>query len=114
MMSNAHISHTGSVILENGKKLKDVLLVPEFRHNLLFINKLVKDEGWKAVFHSKYCVIQDSHSQIVKDVRITSNGLYYLASKSLREVKENLKDLKNEETTDQNLEVPVAEVKALR
>ncbi|KAL2922415.1 Translation initiation factor IF-3 [Bienertia sinuspersici] len=66
--------------LENGLVLKNVLLVLEFEHNLLSVNKLVSDEGYKAMFHSKYCII--------KAIGVTRNGLYYLRNKGLKEVKE--------------------------
>ena len=41
---HAYITHKGKVKLENGIILKQVLYVPEFKHNLMSINKLIKDE----------------------------------------------------------------------
>lgn len=37
----ASITYNGNVILKNGIHLSNVLYVPGFRHNMLFVNKLV-------------------------------------------------------------------------
>ena len=40
----AVITHVGDKKLENNLVLKNVLLVPEFKHNLLSVNKLVESD----------------------------------------------------------------------
>ncbi|KAL2904693.1 Retrovirus-related Pol polyprotein from transposon RE2, partial [Bienertia sinuspersici] len=72
------ITCKGKVKLENGLVIKDVLLVPEFKHNLLSISKLLREENCKVVFHSKFCLIQDYASLITKAVGKLKDGLYVL------------------------------------
>uniref|UniRef100_A0A803LHF5 GAG-pre-integrase domain-containing protein n=1 Tax=Chenopodium quinoa TaxID=63459 RepID=A0A803LHF5_CHEQI len=43
------ISHVGSLKLKSGLTLKNVLCVPEFKHNLLSVNKLVAQDGCKPI-----------------------------------------------------------------
>lgn len=45
------ISHIGSVSLRNNLKLKNVLYIPEFHHNLLFVSKLMQDNDCRVNFH---------------------------------------------------------------
>uniref|UniRef100_A0A803LMX4 Retroviral polymerase SH3-like domain-containing protein n=1 Tax=Chenopodium quinoa TaxID=63459 RepID=A0A803LMX4_CHEQI len=51
------ITHKGVVSLENGLKLKDVLYVPVFKHNLMSVQKLVQNEKCKVNFHASYCSV---------------------------------------------------------
>lgn len=52
------ISHEGDKTLENNLMLKYMLCVPEFKHNLLFVNKLVRNDNCKVTFYPKLYVIQ--------------------------------------------------------
>lgn len=51
------ISHIGSVSLRNNLKLKNVLYIPEFHHNLLFVSKLMQDNDCRVNFHPGLCMI---------------------------------------------------------
>ncbi|KAL2939149.1 Retrovirus-related Pol polyprotein from transposon RE1 [Bienertia sinuspersici] len=51
------ITHMGEVTLSN-LQLKNVLYVPEFRHNLLSVARLVKDENCQVMFYPKCCLFR--------------------------------------------------------
>lgn len=63
-----YVSHIGCVKLQNGIILKNVLFVPDFKQNLLSVEKLTKDSKCKVVFHANFCVIQDCTTQIIKGI----------------------------------------------
>lgn len=48
---SSSISHCGSIALENGMVLRDVLVVPDFKHSLLSIKKLIDTENCKVNFY---------------------------------------------------------------
>jgi hypothetical protein len=81
----ATITHIGNVQLNCGVNLRDVLCVPDFRHNLLSVQKLVKDEKCKVTFYPDVCVIQDSATLTVRAVGKAENGLYYLVNLPVNE-----------------------------
>ncbi|XP_074378518.1 uncharacterized protein LOC141720061 [Apium graveolens] len=74
----AKVTHTGSVNLENGLKLEGVLCVPYFKHNLMSVQKLVKDCNVQVIFHPSHCVILESGSNKIRGIGGAKNGLYYL------------------------------------
>lgn len=76
--ATASISHIGQVHLPNGIVLKNVLCVPHFKHNLLSVQKLIREDDCEVQFYPKYCVILDSGTKKVKGVSKAQNGLYYL------------------------------------
>ncbi|XP_056689150.1 uncharacterized protein [Spinacia oleracea] len=78
------ISHCGKVKLENGLNLDNVLYVPEFKHNLLSVQKLATNAQYKVHFHSNFCVIQDINLDRIRRVGKAENGLYYLINKPSR------------------------------
>uniref|UniRef100_A0A803MUY4 Retrovirus-related Pol polyprotein from transposon TNT 1-94-like beta-barrel domain-containing protein n=1 Tax=Chenopodium quinoa TaxID=63459 RepID=A0A803MUY4_CHEQI len=79
----AKITHIGNVLLKNGLHLKNVLCVPEFKHNLLSIHKLVRDEKYIVEFQPELCVIQDSVTLKTRALGRASHGLYYLMNDNL-------------------------------
>ncbi|KAL8145122.1 hypothetical protein AgCh_003365 [Apium graveolens] len=81
--STAVITHIGDVILENGLKLKNVLHVPQFNHNLLSIRKLSQDCKCEVIFGYGGCVISDSVSKSVVGVGEIRQGQYYLRNKKI-------------------------------
>lgn len=58
--ATAIITHVGDVTLPSGLKLKNVLHVPQFNHNLLSIHKLARDSKCNVIFHPDSCVIMNS------------------------------------------------------
>ncbi|KAL2897435.1 Retrovirus-related Pol polyprotein from transposon RE2 [Bienertia sinuspersici] len=76
----AEITHVGDIRLNNMMTLKRVVYVPDFKQNLLSINKLSNDENLKVLFYPDFCVIQDLHSKKIKGLGRVHNGLYYLVN----------------------------------
>ncbi|VFQ61063.1 unnamed protein product [Cuscuta campestris] len=89
--NTSDITHCGGVKLKNGLNLKKVLVVPEFKHNLLSVNKLVSSEDCKVDFYAGYCVIVDNVTQKVKGIGESRNGLYYLLNEDIKSVVRSLK-----------------------
>lgn len=88
----AEISHVGSVCVNNGLKLRNVLYVPEFKHNLMSVSKLLQNENCEVVFKPEYCVIVDSCTKEGKAVGKMENGLYYLDKRAgKKEIQELVK-----------------------
>lgn len=52
--------------------------MPNFRHNLLFVQKSVKDVKCQFSFFHTHCLILDSLTGVLKGVGEARNGLYYL------------------------------------
>lgn len=89
----SNITGVGKVRLCNDLNLKNAMLIPNFRHNLLSVQKLSRDSNCKVVFLSHYCVIQDKNTSKVKRVGKAVKGLYYLQDepvyKMIAKVKED-------------------------
>ncbi|CAO2822882.1 unnamed protein product [Amaranthus hypochondriacus] len=71
------ISHKGSVLINTTLTLNDVLHVPTFKHNLLSVQKLSRDEHCKVIFEPTSCTIIDQATAQVKGKGQAINGLYY-------------------------------------
>ncbi|KAL2932923.1 Retrovirus-related Pol polyprotein from transposon RE1 [Bienertia sinuspersici] len=54
----AIITHKGEIEVSPRVRLKDIVYVPAFDHNLLSIHKLVKDNNLKVVFYQTHCIMQ--------------------------------------------------------
>lgn len=76
--ATAKITHTGTTTLPNGLSLHNVLCVPFFRHNLLSVQKLIKNNHCEVSFHPTFCTITDRLSQKLIAVGEAKQGLYYL------------------------------------
>lgn len=68
---------------KNNLVLKNVLCVPSFKHNLLYVQKLVEDSKCKVNFQPEFCLIQDIETSMVRAVGKASNGLYYLVNEEV-------------------------------
>ena len=97
------ISHSGKVKLENNLMLKNVLYVPTFKHNLLSVQKLIKDTGCKINFYETYCMIVNGEGTRVIAVGKAVNGLYYLVNEDMNKVVNGVKKGNTE------AEIPVCE-----
>ena len=60
--------------------LKDVLHIASFKHNLLSVQKLSRDEHCKVIFEPTKCLIVDDITGAVKGSGLAVNGLYYLST----------------------------------
>ncbi|XP_074282629.1 uncharacterized protein LOC141607169 [Silene latifolia] len=79
----SHVSHTGSFQLKNGMKLNKVLYVPTFKHNLLSLQKLIKDEHCIVLFYEHVCAIHDSHTKKIRALGKEDKGIYYLVNSAI-------------------------------
>lgn len=80
--ATAKITHTGNTTLSNGLLLSNVLCVPFFMHNLLSVQKLIKNNQCAVQFFPSHCVITDSQTHNIKAVGEAKKGLYYLVHTS--------------------------------
>ena len=74
---NSVISHKGSVLINTDLTLNDVLHVLTFKHNLISVHKLSKDECCKVLFEPTSCTIIDQTTSKVKVKGQAIHGLYY-------------------------------------
>lgn len=76
------VTHTGTAKVGKDLKLDSVLCVPFFKHNLLSVQRLIKDNNCDVQFFSDYCTVVDRDSQKTLAVGYAKNGLYYLSNAS--------------------------------
>lgn len=77
-VSTVKITHTGAIIILNSLSLNDVLCVPNFKQNLLYVQKLIKRSNCEVKFFPSQCIILDCASQKVIAVGEAKHGMYYL------------------------------------
>jgi len=58
----------GTVKLSSHLTLQNVLCVPSFKYNLLFVSKLAKDSKVGVIFYDDCCVIQDCVSLQIRGI----------------------------------------------
>lgn len=63
--NQAKITHVGIVILPTGLQLQKVLCVPNFKHNLLSVQNLIKDSNCALHFFPTYCLIVDKNTGVL-------------------------------------------------
>lgn len=76
--ATTHISHLGTVKLNTGLVLKNVLCVPSFYNKLLSVRRLISDNNCQIQFYGTHCVILDNETKELKGVGKAHQGLYYL------------------------------------
>lgn len=84
------ITKYGTVRLKNGLTLYNVLVVPEFKHNLLSVNKLTNSGKCKVNFYAGYCMIVDQDSSKLRGIGECRNGLYYLMNDDMKVIVDTL------------------------
>ena len=72
-----------------------MLHVSDFKNNLLFVTKLVKDNQYKVNFFNGFCTIISTLNVEVKGVGKSKNGLYYLKNELVEETLSELKKVLN-------------------
>ncbi|KAL2938151.1 Retrovirus-related Pol polyprotein from transposon TNT 1-94 [Bienertia sinuspersici] len=87
----AKVACKGTITLHDGIKLKNVMLVPTFKHNLISVQRLVKDTECEVVFKKEYCVIQKNGGKHVVALGVAKQGLYILKNESMGTVIEEIK-----------------------
>lgn len=68
----------GSVRVNKDIYLDDVMLVPDFTHNLLSVAQLVKDSQAKCVFLPQRCIMQNQSIEAVLGIGKMVNNLYVI------------------------------------
>lgn len=87
---HAKITKYGTVTLKNGLTLENVLVVPEFKHNLLSVNKLTNTGKCKVNFYAGYCMIVDCDTSKLRGIGECRSGLYYLMNDDVKTIVETL------------------------
>ena len=88
----SEISHYSYVTLKNNIKLKNVLHVGDFKHNLLSITKLVEENMCKVSFFKGFFIITNTVNDEVKGVGTSKNGVYYLQNELMETTLNDLKE----------------------
>lgn len=70
--------HSGTIILSEQLHLFDVLYIPDFKFNLISVQKLANSLHCKLIFTPNSCLIQDLPSQRMIGRADVCNGLYIL------------------------------------
>lgn len=86
--SQVAISHVGAAVLPTGLRLEKVLCVPNFKHNLLSVQKLIKDSNCAVHFFPTHCLILDNITGTLMGVGEAKQGLYYMADHLNRDLPE--------------------------
>lgn len=76
--ASLQVSHVVKAILSHDIIFQDVLCVPNFSCNLLFMSKLTKDLNCAVLFFfPDFCLLQDLHSRKLIGVSKLREGLYH-------------------------------------
>ncbi|CAN1146609.1 Retrovirus-related Pol polyprotein from transposon TNT 1-94 [Linum perenne] len=81
--SHASATHIGTIVLDCGLTLTNVLYIPDFSFNLLSISRITHDLPITFIFSGDQCLIQDQTSQKKIGLTKVHRGLYSLYSPSL-------------------------------
>ena len=88
-----HIKHVGTVILSKDLTLNNVLYMPDFKHNLLSLSKLLEDKDLDVLFFKDQCIFQDRCTKNLVGVGKKIGGLYKLilqtSSKEIEKERDN-------------------------
>ncbi|KAL2250124.1 UNVERIFIED_CONTAM: Retrovirus-related Pol polyprotein from transposon RE2 [Sesamum indicum] len=80
--SSQHVKFVGEVHINEDLTLKHVLYVPAFKHNLLSVSRLCKDDHYNVHFTNHTCIVQDPQTREVKAVGRQRGRLYILEKRS--------------------------------
>ena len=75
------VTHSGSYKTLGGDLLKNVLVVPTFKFDLLSVSQLTKQLHCSVNFFPEFVVFHDLSNGKVKGIGKEVDGLYYLSSK---------------------------------
>lgn len=76
------ITHKGTCQLDKNQLLKDVLYIPMFKYNLLYVSKLTRDLQCYASFYSDFFLFQDLYTNKVKGIGKVNDELYMPSTNS--------------------------------
>ncbi|KAL2939698.1 Retrovirus-related Pol polyprotein from transposon TNT 1-94 [Bienertia sinuspersici] len=72
------VKEVGTMVLGPQFILKDVLYIPEFKHNLLSIGRLMEQNKLRTIFTENRCLFQDLSEDRVSGEGIKHRGIYNL------------------------------------
>lgn len=70
------VNFSGTIWLSQHLVIKDVLFMPEFQFNLLFVSSLLLDSDFTLLFSKSLCLIQDIW-QVIGRGEVTKDFTYY-------------------------------------
>ncbi|KAK9715337.1 hypothetical protein RND81_06G158300 [Saponaria officinalis] len=73
---SVQVTYKGEIMLNNGLRLKGVLYVPEFKENLMSVQKLAKENECYITFFDSHCYVQGCSEGEIKGIGKEDNGLY--------------------------------------
>ena len=68
----------GNIPLTSTLTLQSVLYIPDFKYNLLSVDKFLTDNHYCGIFYPSHCVFQDLSTKITVAVGQKAGGLYIL------------------------------------
>uniref|UniRef100_M1ANP4 Integrase core domain containing protein n=1 Tax=Solanum tuberosum TaxID=4113 RepID=M1ANP4_SOLTU len=74
----AQVTHPGSSSVTARTSLTNVLYLPQFKFNLIYVSKLTKKLGCSVSFFPDFCLFQDLSNGRVREICREENGLYVL------------------------------------
>ncbi|KAL2929715.1 Retrovirus-related Pol polyprotein from transposon TNT 1-94 [Bienertia sinuspersici] len=74
--NKASVTHKGTVKLNNDLVLRNVMYVPSFNHNLVSVQRLIKENDCEVKFQANYCLIVRTTGKEVKGLGVAEQGLY--------------------------------------
>nr|XP_016446285.1 PREDICTED: uncharacterized protein LOC107771436 [Nicotiana tabacum] len=74
--SVAHVSHIGSASILKDLIVSNVMHIPDFKYNLLYVSKLTKEMRWVVVFFPDFFIFQELFSGQVRVICREEDGLY--------------------------------------
>ncbi|XP_075073941.1 uncharacterized protein LOC142161877 [Nicotiana tabacum] len=81
-----HVSHIGSVAFLKDLIVTNVIYIPDFKYNLLFVSKLTKEMRWIVMFFPDFFIFQELFSGQVRGIGREEDGLYVFNSTSKKSV----------------------------
>ncbi|XP_019164275.1 PREDICTED: uncharacterized protein LOC109160431 [Ipomoea nil] len=77
------VTHIGQIKLSNHIALKNVLYIPSFTFNIIYVSRLAKHFGFKVVLDADSCAIQGNHG-MMDGFAIEENELYLINSPPIK------------------------------
>ena len=71
------VEQGGTMYLGDGLYLKEVLYTPNFKCNLISVQKLAQDENCIIIYGVNFCILQDFTSRKLIGIVEMRNGVYY-------------------------------------
>ncbi|XP_070011389.1 uncharacterized protein [Nicotiana sylvestris] len=78
--SVTHVSHIGSVAFLKDLIVSNVMYIPEFKYNLLFVSKLTKEMRWIVMFFPDFFIFQELFNGKVMGIGREEDRLYVFNS----------------------------------